>query len=185
MNTCRRIDANTLQADAVAGNAGFIISARAYEITLKRQRPWLSIFYRTNDTYGGFSNFSRHAIFLDGAKWPTTEHYFQAQKFLDKRTQEKIRLRRTPREAADLGRDRSLPLRADWEEVKDDVMRKAVEAKFTQHEELTELLLSTGDEELIEQTTNDYYWGCGTNGGGKNMLGVILMEVREKLKQKS
>lgn len=141
-------------------------------------------FYRTTGDYGCFSNFSRHSVFLDGVRWPTSEHYFQAQKFLDPAIRERIRMAKTPREAADMGRDRKLPLRPDWEQVKDDVMRKAVEAKFTQREELKEILLSTGDEELIEQTTNDHYWGCGTNGDGKNMLGRILMEVREKLKRK-
>lgn len=139
-------------------------------------------FYRTNDLYGCFSNFSRHSVFLDGKRWPTSEHYFQAQKFLDEAVREKIRLRKTPREAADMGRDRSLPLRPDWETVKDDVMRKVVEAKFTQREEIRAILLDTGDEGLIEQTTNDYYWGCGTNGDGKNMLGRILMEVWEALR---
>ena len=142
-------------------------------------------FYQTSGPHGCFSNFSRHPVFLDGKKWPTSEHNFQAQKFLEPAVQEKIRLRKTPREAADLGRDRSLPLRPDWESVKDDVMRKAVEAKFSQHEELKATLLGTGEEELIEQTTHDYYWGCGTNGNGKNMLGCILMEVREKLRTRS
>ena len=84
--------------------------------------------------------------------------------------------------AAELGRERHRPLRPDWEAVKDDVMRVAVRAKFTQHEELRELLLSTGDEALVEHTTNDAYWGDGGDGSGKNMLGKILMEVRAELR---
>ena len=60
-------------------------------------------------------------------------------------------------------------------------MRKAVFEKFSQNEDIKKILLSTGDEELIENTSDDYYWGCGTKGTGKNMLGKILMEVREKL----
>ncbi len=35
---------------------------------------------------------------------------------------------------------------------------------------------------IVEKTTRDYYWGCGTEGTGKNTLGIILMEVREKLR---
>jgi N-glycosidase YbiA len=50
------------------------------------------------------------------------------------------------------------------------------------HEDIQKILLDTGDEELIEATTNDYYWGCGTNGTGKNMLGRILMEVRAEVR---
>jgi ribA/ribD-fused uncharacterized protein len=57
-------------------------------------------------------------------------------------------------------------------------MRTAVRAKFSSHAALRDLSLSTGDKELIELTTNDYYWGCGTDGTGKNMLGKILMEIR-------
>lgn len=85
-------------------------------------------------------------------------------------------------ELANTGRDRSLPLRADWEDVKDDVMRKAVLQKFQTHKEIREILLSTGDEMIVEKTPVDRYWGCGPDGKGKNKLGLILMEVREILR---
>ena len=81
-----------------------------------------------------------------------------------------------------MGRSRKKPLRKDWESVKDQIMRKAVLAKFTQHDDLQEVLLSTGDAKLVEHTTNDSYWGDGGDGSGKNMLGRILMEVREQLR---
>jgi ribA/ribD-fused uncharacterized protein len=81
-----------------------------------------------------------------------------------------------------MGRDRDRPLRADWEQVKDDVMREAVRQKFLTHADIQKVLLATGDEELVEATSNDYYWGCGTNGTGKNMLGKILMEVRREIR---
>lgn len=61
-------------------------------------------------------------------------------------------------------------------------MRKAVIAKFPQNEDIKEILLQTGNEKIIEATTDDYYWGCGTDGTGKNMLGKILMEVRQLLR---
>lgn len=61
-------------------------------------------------------------------------------------------------------------------------MRKAVYAKFSQNIELKNILLDTDSEYIVENTSNDYYWGCGTNGSGKNMLGIILMEIRDKLK---
>jgi N-glycosidase YbiA len=57
-----------------------------------------------------------------------------------------------------------------------------VRAKFRQHDELRELLLSTGDEEIVEHTTNDAYWADGGDGGGLNMLGKILMEIRAELR---
>jgi hypothetical protein len=89
----------------------------------------------------------------------------------------------SPRVAADLGRDRSIPLRSDWEQVKDTVMKKCVLEKINQHPETKALLMGTGDAEIIEDSPTDYYWGCGKNGTGKNMLGRILMEIRDELRQ--
>lgn len=139
-------------------------------------------FYRVNDAYGEFSNFAPFPIEIDGKSWPTSEHYFQAQKFPGTPHEEAVRLAKSPDAAARMGRNRNLPLRPDWESVKDDVMRKAVMAKFTQHLNLKSQLIATGDAELIEATTSDYYWGCGEQGSGKNMLGHILMSVRTELR---
>jgi len=141
-------------------------------------------FYKLNDEYGCFSNFSRNGFTLEGKYWITSEHYFQAKKFEGTDFEEIIRLMDNPMDVAIKGRDRSLPLRKDWDKVKDNIMRKAVFEKFSQNEDIRHILLSTIDEELIECTTSDYYWGCGKNGTGKNMLGIILMEVRELLKEK-
>lgn len=139
-------------------------------------------FYKINEEYGCFSNFSHHGFELDGKWWMTSEHHFQAQKFYGTEYAEIIRLLDNPMKAAEMGRNPNLPLREDWEEVKDDIMRKAVYAKFSQNIELKNILLNTDSEYIVENTSNDYYWGCGTNGSGKNMLGIILMEIREKLK---
>ena len=142
-------------------------------------------FYSTREEpYGCFSNFSAHGFELDGAYWPTSEHYFQAQKFVGTPHVEQIRQVKTPKDAAKMGRERKRPLRQDWEEVKDDIMRKAVLCKFETHANIREVLLSTGDEELVENSPIDYYWGCGKDGSGKNKLGLILMEVREILRQR-
>ncbi|MFM7408253.1 MAG: NADAR family protein [Cuspidothrix sp.] len=139
-------------------------------------------FYSTREEYGCFSNFSSHGFVLDKLYWSTSEHYFQAQKFIGTPYLEKLRLVKTPKEAATMGRKRTLPLRPHWEEVKDNIMRKAVLSKFSTHKDIQEILLSTGNEELIEISPIDYYWGCGADGSGKNMLGIVLMEVREQLK---
>lgn len=140
-------------------------------------------FYSTKEVpYGCFSNFSAHGFTLDGEWWPTSEHYFQAQKFVGSNDADEVRRAASPMIAARMGRSRSRPLRPDWNEVKDDVMRRAVRAKFEAHPDIRAILLSTGDEELIEKTTDDYYWGCGTEGHGKNMLGRLLMELREELR---
>ena len=139
-------------------------------------------FYSAAGEYGCFSNFSRHSLFLKGKRWPTSEHYFQAQKFAGTEHEEEIRRANKPMLAANMGRDRKRPLRRDWEGVKDRIMLDAVRAKFTQHDDLKAVLLGTGDAQLVEHTANDDYWGDGGDGSGKNRLGQILMQVREELR---
>ena len=85
-------------------------------------------FYSVNDDYGEFSNFAHYPIRLKGKTWPTSEHYFQAQKFKDRGHQEEIRKAKSPMIAARLGRDRKKKLRRDWESAKVNVMREAVMA---------------------------------------------------------
>lgn len=142
-------------------------------------------FYRLNEPYGEFSNFSPHPVEMDGRIWPTSEHYFQAQKFANAEHEEAIRQAKSPMIAARMGRSRERPLRPDWESVKDDVMRQVLYAKFTQHQSLRSLLLHTGDAELIEHTKNDRYWADGGDGTGKNRLGQLLMELRTRLRTES
>ena len=141
-------------------------------------------FYRTEDDYGCFSNFAKYPIEVDGPVWPTSEHYFHARKFPGSAHAEAIRLVKSPMVAARMGRDRSQPLREDWEAVKDEVMLETVQAKFAQHPELAKVLLGTGDAEIVEHTTNDRYWGDGGDGTGGNMLGKILMRVRDELRSR-
>lgn len=138
-------------------------------------------FYLVHEIFGEFSNFASFPIELDGKTWPTSEHYFQAQKFVGTEHEEAVRLEVSPMQAARMGRDRNRPLRPDWDTVKDDIMRSAVRAKFAQHPQLQALLLSTGDAMIVEHTKNDAYWGDGGDGTGQNMLGKILVEIREHL----
>lgn len=139
-------------------------------------------FYSPRDAHGCFSNFSLHGLECKGRWWPTSEHYFQAQKFAGTEHEEAIRLAKTPRQAAEMGRDRKRPLRPDWEQVKDAMMYEAVLQKFRTHQAIRQELLETGDQLLIEHAPHDYYWGCGADGSGKNMLGQILMAVRTTLR---
>jgi ribA/ribD-fused uncharacterized protein len=139
-------------------------------------------FYTPRDEYGCFSNFSPHGIELDGRYWPTVEHYFQAQKFTDPGHRERIATALTPKDAKTLGWDRKLGIRPDWDEIKDDVMLRAVRKKFATHERIRTILLATGDESLVENAPSDSYWGCGADGSGKNRLGEILMQVRAELR---
>jgi hypothetical protein len=139
-------------------------------------------FYKLRDPYGQFSNFYRRPITIDAVEYPTTEHYFQAMKFTDYEHQRKVATAPTPGDSARLGRTPHPSYRPDWDEVKDSVMLRAVRAKFTQHADLREILLSTGDAHIAEHTTIDSYWGDGGDGSGRNQLGKILMMVRGELR---
>jgi ribA/ribD-fused uncharacterized protein len=138
-------------------------------------------FYKVNKPYGCFSNFSRHSFYLKNKYWQTSEHYFQAMKFENTEFEEKIRLSKSPLEAAKLGRNRNFPLRNNWDIIKDDIMKEGVSAKFKANNDIKIILLGTKRKKLIEKTSTDYYWGCGDKGNGKNKLGKILMEIREML----
>jgi len=139
-------------------------------------------FYGVSSAYGAFSNFAAFPIIVDGVVYPTSEHYFQAQKFAGTPYAETIRRAPTATTAARLGRSRRHKLRSDWEHVKREVMLRALRAKFARHESPRLLLLGTGDARLVEHTHRDAYWGDGGAGSGKNWLGRLLIRVREELR---
>src|SRR5262245_59473777 len=139
-------------------------------------------FFSKSETHREFSNFAPFAIDLDGKRWPTTEHYYQAQKFADAGLQAKIRQAEKPIIAKNLADKHRDKLRSDWDATKDDVMYRAVRRKFELHGELRDLLLATGEEEIAESAPNDYYWGVGREGTGQNRLGKIIMRIRAELR---
>ena len=144
-------------------------------------------FYKVNGLYGCFSNFSPHGIYLQGVNWPTVEHYYQAQKFVgtvDADLVSVIHAAQTPEAAAALGRDCTRRLRTDWEQIKTQVMQEAVLQKFLTHKDIGAVLVSTGDQLIMEDSPTDYYWGCGGDQTGQNHLGKILMSVREEIRQR-
>jgi hypothetical protein len=143
-------------------------------------------FYKVCEPYGCFSNFSPHSIELEGYTWLTSEHYYQAQKFVGTPHAHlcgQIRTAPSPDRAAELGRNLKYRPRENWDVVKVEVMYKAVFTKFSTHPDLANLLLSTNQELIIENSPTDAYWGCGPDGNGQNQLGKILMQVRAVLRQ--
>lgn len=134
---------------------------------------------RFNDKYFFLSNFSPSPFRIDYVLFPTMEHYFQANKADNQNDYLHIAYAPIPGEAKRLGR--KIQLRPDWEKIKDNVMLTGLRKKFADPE-LRNLLLATGDEELIEGNYwGDTYWGV-CNGVGQNKLGKLLMQVREEIK---
>lgn len=142
-------------------------------------------FYSVKDLYGEFSNFALFPLVIDDKVWPSSEHYYQAQKFFDEDLKEQVRMAPTPFEAATLARNPKMPLRKDWDEVKDGVMEKVVRIKFNSYPVLKELILSTNNSHLYEHTKNDCYWADCLDRTGKNRLGEILMKIRSEIRLQS
>lgn len=113
---------------------------------------------------------------------PSVEHFYQAMKTLNYFDRMAIYNASTPKEARRRGRE--VALRPEWEWIKDRIMREGLLAKFAVPE-YREILLSTGDAELIEDAPWDSYWGNGPDGKGQNKLGKMLMELRDELKKES
>ena len=132
--------------------------------------------------YSFLSNFSPYGFSNTyGTYWPTVEHFYQAHKSRKRAIRKLINQASSPSEAKRLGN--SVELRYDWKEVKVKVMRTALGRKFTQNPYLKSRLLLTGDAHLEEGNYwGDTYWGV-CKGVGENMLGKLLMELRDKLKE--
>jgi ribA/ribD-fused uncharacterized protein len=131
--------------------------------------------------YYFLSNFYEDDLYFiqyDGLFYNNAEAAFQSAKLLDKVQRRQFCNLNAP-DAKRLGR--RVQLRPDWEQVKDNIMYEIIKSKFS-IKHLREMLLATGEAILIEGNTwNDTYWGM-CRGKGKNMLGKILMRVREELK---
>ena len=156
------------------------------------------ILYYERDRAGFrfLSHFWPSPFVLDGETWPTVEHFYQSQKSLEPDYRAAIRAAPRPGDAKHLAARPEGPRRqtkrswfkstgqqprADWHEVKLDIMRRADRAKYTQNAELAALLLATGDAELFEDSPNEPFWGTGPDGEGSNWAGRVLMEVRAAL----
>lgn len=128
--------------------------------------------------YSFLSNFYESDIIYDGIRYSSAEAAFQAQKTFSLSERRAISLL-APLKAKKAGG--RVALRGDWEDVKLDIMYRICMAKFTQNENLRQLLIATLDEELIEGNDwGDCFWGK-VNGVGENNLGKILMKVRDDL----
>ncbi|KAI0266409.1 hypothetical protein BC834DRAFT_969444 [Gloeopeniophorella convolvens] len=141
-------------------------------------------FYDRDKPYFEFTNFSLHSMEYNGSLYATAEHLFQALKFMNKHPDlaEFIRTRPSARAARTEAGHQRAKQRPDWFEVNVEIMDTVLHAKFTQHAELRDKLLGTGNRELIEDSPDDLFWGVGADRQGRNELGKALMRLREKLR---
>jgi ribA/ribD-fused uncharacterized protein len=130
--------------------------------------------------YAFLSNFGKYTIAWKGARFPTLEHAYQWAKATNDVDRAAIASAQTPGDAKRAGR--RCTIRADWDQVKNDIMLELLRIKF-KNDYLAYLLICTGDAELIEGNTwGDVYWGV-CKGVGQNMLGKLLMQVRREIEE--
>ncbi len=127
--------------------------------------------------YFFLSNFYEAPVEYGGITYQTNEAAFQAQKCAKEEDRKKFAAL-SPGDAKRMGRQ--VTLRPDWEDVKVNIMRDIVIEKFNQNPDLRDKLMDLEGAYLEEGNTwGDRVWGT-VNGQGKNLLGQILMEVRDK-----
>lgn len=132
-----------------------------------------------NDEARFLSNFWMCKVVYEGITYTSSEHAYQAAKTRYRGEKEHIASLKTPGQAKRAGK--LVTMREDWYEVRDQIMEDILRIKFTTNEDLKQLLISTGDLYLEETNTwGDVYWGV-CKGKGKNILGKILMKIREEL----
>jgi ribA/ribD-fused uncharacterized protein len=144
-------------------------------------------FYRADEKpYGAFSNLFPSPIVFEGRVFPTAEHAYQAGKARKEAVREWLLSAPTPGLVAMAAHGLyTWDIVPNWSQIKFDRMREVLRAKFSQHEDLRQALLSTGEARIVEaaRVANgvNRTWG-EVNGKGLNMLGVLLMDVRAELK---
>jgi N-glycosidase YbiA len=136
-------------------------------------------FYKTAEPFGCFSNYYKSRFFMYGRWWNWSEAPYQAAKTTVQSEIDEIWQAVKANDTRLLGQ--KVTMRPDWDQIKKQVMKEVCLAKFLQNSDLRKILMDTGTEDLIEDSPVDWYWGCGKDGTGQNMLGKVLMELREEL----
>jgi len=141
------------------------------------------MFYKASGEYGFLSNLYRSQVYLDDIEFPTAEHAYQYAKFRLKAAADWAMQAPSAHLVAIVGHGLfAFDIVQDWSSIKVDRMRNVLYAKFTQNADLKVKLLETRDALLIEASKTDAFWGLGKNNNGKNMLGKLLVELRQELK---
>ncbi|KAJ7252758.1 hypothetical protein B0H12DRAFT_610908 [Mycena haematopus] len=148
-----------------------------------RKKPAEKILFGSNGPHADFDQFSPHPVIYNGVTYPTSQHLFQAFKFLGHRPDiaEKVRMASTSELAFKIAHANTASIRGDWFSLSKAKMEEALFLKFSQHPLLQQELVSTGDSELYQDSMTDSFWGVGPDLLGRNEFGLILERVRESL----
>lgn len=159
--------------------------ARTYE------RESSVVFHKTREAFGGLSNMATgYPLHVSGARIPTSEALYQACRFPHMPNIQKLIIQQTsPMTAKMKSKPHRKDSREDWEAVKVAIMKWCLKIKLAQHWcRFSDLLLSTNNKPIIEQSRRDAFWGAIPRDNmrmleGANVLGRLLMDLRERLKR--
>ncbi|MEI8339740.1 MAG: NADAR family protein [bacterium] len=141
------------------------------------------IFFYEHEFYV-FSNYSSFALEWKGKLYPTSEHAYHSEKFLDENLKDEVRLARSAHASQKFSEANVDKRRPDWDDVKLGIMKDILRAKVEQHPYVKKKLLQSVGKELIEDSWCDPFWGWGPNKDGENHLGKLWMEIREEFANK-
>jgi len=147
------------------------------------------VVYKTKEEFGGLSNMSSgFPLQINGVRILTTEALYQSCRFpLLPEVQREIIGQHSPMTAKMKSKPHRKHTRPDWEEVRFKIMRWCLRVKLAQnHSEFGRLLTATRNKPIVEQSRKDDYWGAKISADdetlvGQNVLGRLLMELRERL----
>lgn len=143
----------------------------------------IDIYKRVNGEHHPLSNFAPFpSRYMSVA--PTAEHCFQAAKFMGFPSNAghiaAIFAALTPSAAKKLGKSRKHPIDPCWDNVRVAVMEHVLRNKLLLNPEVRAALGATGQEQIVEGSPWDYFWGTGKSGKGRNELGKLWMKIRDE-----
>ncbi|MEX0917953.1 MAG: NADAR family protein [Candidatus Paceibacterota bacterium] len=133
------------------------------------------------DRWHYLSPFSAHEVEIDGVVYKTAEHAYQALRMVPE-VREQILQTSSPLEAWRIAQTLKEGGKLDPAHDKDVLMERIFRAKLAQHPDIREILLESGDRELLKVYPTDYYWGTGEDGTGENKMGKLWMKLRDDLR---
>ena len=139
------------------------------------------MFHKRGEPYYEFNTSYPAPMTIKGKTYASCENYLLAQKYAGTAIEERIQKSASAHSAQALCRQYTSPQRYNWEVIRDNAMEQALSAKFTQHEDLRQLLLGTKPRRIVYHINSDDYWGDGGDGEGRNRLGEKLMQLRSEL----
>lgn len=140
------------------------------------------IFFSRHDVDEILGSASHHPFVLEEQEWPTAEHYYQASLFDNPSIKARILELKTANEVMAFTKWKFFQKKKGWKKFRQVLMTRAIYTQCKTYPEMTERLLATGDKKLVENSTYDYYWGCGRDRRAENTYGKVLMNVRDKLR---